>query len=58
MQSEATYIGHIQETVDQWVALHPILKVYTSNKGYGGGGMQEGIMLVTGDTRKLSQVNL
>ena len=37
-QSAMTYIGRIQGTVAQWVALHPIFEVCAREAGYEGGG--------------------
>ena len=38
MQSDMTYIGRRQATMAQWVALRPLFKVCTREKGYKGGG--------------------
>ena len=32
------YIGRLQATVAQWVALCPIFEAYTEDNGYEGGG--------------------
>ena len=36
-QSEMSYIGRLQATMAQWVALRPIIEVCTGEKGYEGG---------------------
>ena len=36
-QLAAKYIGRLQETVAQWVALHTLLEVCTCETGYDGG---------------------
>ena len=38
MQPTMTYIGRWQATVTQWVALHPLFKVFLRDKGYEGCG--------------------
>ena len=37
-QSEITYIGKQQATVEQWMMLLPIFEVCAGEKGYDGGG--------------------
>ena len=40
MQTDMTYIRRWQETVAQWVALHPLFEVFARDKGYEGGGLR------------------
>ena len=39
-QLEITYIGILQATVAQWVALRPIFEVCAGENGYDGGGLR------------------